>query len=317
MKHKVVDFHCDALSKMQLDSNLAFDIEDHLDVTLQRMRQGGVALQTFAIFVSEKLGKPNFGHILDQIDIFQHKVVSTGVIPITSVEELEHAWISGTPGGLLSIEGADGLEGNLFYLETCFKRGVRFLGITWNYGNWAADGILEPRNGGLTPAGRKLVQSCYDLGITLDVSHLSEQGFWDLTELANEANKPFIASHSNVFDICRHVRNLQEQQIQAIINIDGLIGLTYVPWFVKNGDDSSSYDLLHHIERICELGGQKHLMFGSDFDGIESHLTDLKHAGHYENWVNTLLKYYPEELVIGWISGNALSFLKNTLPERR
>ncbi|MNE67498.1 Membrane dipeptidase [compost metagenome] len=138
-----------------------------------------------------------------------------------------------------------------------------------------------------------------------------------MTELANEANKPFIASHSNVFDICRHVRNLQEQQIQAIINIDGLIGLTYVPWFVKNGDDSSSYDLLHHIERICELGGQKHLMFGSDFDGIESHLTDLKHAGHYENWVNTLLKYYPEELVIGWISGNALSFLKNTLPERR
>ncbi|MBA9086049.1 membrane dipeptidase [Fontibacillus solani] len=317
MKYKVVDFHCDALSKMQLDSTLFFDKEKDLDVTLQRMQQGGVALQTFAIFVSQRLGKPDFSHILDQIDIFQHKVVSTGVVPITSVDELEHALESGKPGGTLSIEGADGLEGNLYHLRTCFDRGVRFLGITWNYENWAADGILEARNGGLTPAGRELVKTCYELGITLDVSHLSEKGFWDLVELASEAHKPFIASHSNVYSICPNIRNLREHQIQAIINLSGVIGITFVPWFVKDMESVSSYDLLPHIERICELGGQKHLMFGSDFDGIESHLTDLKHSGHYDGWVNTLLLHYPEDLVTGWLSSNAISFLRNCLPKNK
>lgn len=317
MRYKVADFHCDALCKMQLDSDLMFDKEDHLDVTLPRMRQGGVILQTFAIFVSQQLGKPNIGHILDQIDIFLHKLVSTGVFPITTVEDLAHALTCGKPGGLLSIEGADGLEGNLYHLRTCFERGVRFLGITWNYENWAADGILEPRNGGLTPAGRDLVKLCYELGITLDVSHLSHKGFWEMVEMASEAHQPFIASHSNAYSICANARNLHDRQIQAIIDLDGMIGLTFVPWFVKDTEFVSCNDLLPHIERICELGGQKHMMFGSDFDGIESHITDLKHAGHYDRWANTLLLHYPEDLVTGWLSGNAIRFLRNCLPKMK
>lgn len=315
MGYKVVDFHCDVLSKMQLDPKLDFSRDRKLDVTLTKMTQGGVALQCFAIFVSQSLGTPKIGHILEQIDIFHNKIVTTGITPIRSVEELLAQEQTGSIGGLLSIEGADGLEGNLYYLKLCYDRGVRFLGLTWNFANWAADGIMEKRNGGFTAQGVELVKACHELGMILDVSHLSQKGFWELVDLAKQSGRPFIASHSNAYQICSHVRNLRDEQIKAIVELDGRIGLTFVPWFVKEGHGSSSKDLLLHIDHICSLHAQHTLMFGSDFDGIESYLSDLKHAGHYTRWIETLLKYYPETLVRQWLYGNALSFLHKWLPE--
>lgn len=311
----IVDFHCDALSKMQLQPDLNFVSDTRLDVTLERMRQGDVGLQCFAIYLSEKLGKPDFGHVVDQIDLFYSKVVKSGVIPVRSVEDLNEAVRTARPGGLLSLEGADGLEGNFHYLQLSYERGVRFLGLTWNYSNWAADGILEPRGGGLTFQGVELVRACHKLGMILDVSHLSIKGFWQLAELAEEARIPFIASHSNAFAVCPHVRNLRDDQIGAIISLGGRIGLTFVPWFVKSGSVVNLTDLLPHIDHICSLGGEKAIMFGSDFDGIESHIRGLAHAGQYADFENLLLKHYSEETVKGWLSGNAMAFLRRWLPQ--
>lgn len=316
MKLTVSDFHCDALSKLQLDPKLDFASSRKLDVNLRRMKQGGLKLQCFAIFLSEKLGAPRFSHILEQIELFYHHIVRLGVSPIGFVEDLEELKQSQGIGGLLSLEGADGLEGNLDHVRKCFERGVRVLGLTWNYANWAADGILEPRNGGLTSAGRSLVKLCHELGMILDVSHLSVKGFWELLELAEVAKRPFIASHSNAFSVCDHVRNLRDDQIEAIIRINGRIGLTFVPWFVKKTRHPSSEDLLPHIEHICALGGAGHIMFGSDFDGIELYLKHLRHAGDYAKFQEMLLKHYPEELVRGWLSGHADAFLRDWLPLR-
>ncbi|WP_435921174.1 dipeptidase [Paenibacillus sp. DYY-L-2] len=311
----IVDFHCDALSKMQLDPNLDFVKDTRLDVTLERMRQGGIGLQCFAIYLSEKLGKAEFGHVLEQIDLFRSRVVEAGVRPVRFVEDLDETERNGTPGGFLSLEGADGLEGNLHYLQLCYERGVRFLGLTWNYANWAADGIMEPRGGGLTPKGVELVHTCHKLGMMLDVSHLSINGFWELAGLAEEAGIPFIASHSNAYAVCPHARNLRDDQISAIISLGGRIGMTFVPWFVKSGSAVSAEDLLPHIDHICSLGGEEAIMFGSDFDGIDTHIRGLAHAGHYADWANLLLKHYPERMVRGWLSGNAMAFLRKWLPQ--
>lgn len=311
---KIVDFHCDALSKLLMDPTLDFTSDDRLDVNLERMLLGGVGLQCFAIYLSERLGKPQFGFIMDQLDLFRHKILPSGVAAITSVKELEQAEIAGRPGALLSIEGADGLEGNLHYLQVCYDRGVRCLGLTWNYANWAADGILEPRGGGFTSQGVELVNACHKLGIILDVSHLSVKGFWELTEMANESGIPFIASHSNAYTVCPHERNLRDDQIQAIITLGGRIGLTFVPWFVKQASEVHAEDLLPHIDHICSLGGEHTLMFGSDFDGIETHMEDLRHTGHYADLENLLLRHYSEELVQGWLSANAKAFLRTWLP---
>lgn len=315
MSQRVIDLHCDALSKLQLDPNLDFAKDARLDVNMQRMLEGGIWLQCFAIYLSERLGKPQIGYILEQLDLFANRLVPLGIMPIKSVQDLEAAEKEGRLGGLLSIEGADGLEGNLHYLQICYERGVRLLGLTWNYANWAADGILEPRGGGLTLKGRELVRFCHRLGIILDVSHLSVKGFWEVASMCEAAGTSMIASHSNAYKICPHARNLRDDQIRALISLDGRIGITFVPWFVKKAKATQIEDILPHLDHICALGGAKHIMFGSDFDGIEQHIRGLEHAGKYEVWAEFLFKHYPEELVQGWLSGNARSFLHRWLPK--
>ena len=313
-ERKVADFHCDALSKMQEMPDIVFENDHRLDVTAERMNQGGVWLQCFAIFLSSKRGRPCFEDVLGQIDCFRSGIVDSGGLQwlrwseeATNLDKDARRW------AMLSLEGVDGLEGNLFYAQLCFELGVRFMGVTWNYANWAADGVLERRNGGFTEKGRKFVDWCNNSGMLLDVSHLSQAGFWELMELSK---RPFIASHSNAAAICNHPRNLSDEQIKALITLDGRIGLTFVPWFVRDGGGSTLEDLLWHIEHICSLGGEKKIMFGSDFDGIDSWVKGLEHSGHYSGFADLLLRHYPEESVKGWLFDNALTYLKDHLPSK-
>lgn len=310
----VIDFHCDVLSKLQQQPTLSFVDGDQLDMSYEKMKAGNIALQCFAIYLSEKLGQASFSHIDEQIQIFNEQVVPHGIFPITNKQELLKAKQLGQIGGILSIEGADGLAGNFNHLEQCYERGVRFLGLTWNYANWAADGVLEPRNGGLTDKGVQLVHKCHELGMIMDVSHLSTNGFWHLSELAHEVNKPFIASHSNAIEVCGNVRNLSDEQIRDIIGLQGRIGLNFYPPFVSSEPFPTAKSLLPHIEHICELGGAKHIMMGADFDGIDRHLAGLTDGACYPYLTELLLRYYDEDLVRDWMYNNAYSFLESWLP---
>lgn len=315
-KHKlpVADFHCDVLSKLQHSPDIDFRQDIRLDVTGERLNAGGVGLQVFAIYLSAVTGRPCFEKILGQIELFREKVVGPGGLRwLRWREEMNDQIDIGMNWGMLSLEGVDGLEGNLFYAELCFELGVRFLGVTWNYANWAADGVLEQRNGGFTQKGRGLIEWCNSSGMLLDVSHLAPAGFW---ELAERSKRPFIASHSNAAAICGHPRNLSDDQIKALIAMDGRMGLTFYPWFVCEGGEAVTTDLLRHIEHVCSLGGSRHLMFGSDFDGIDSWVRGLEHPGKYPEFTELLLKYYPEEEVKGWLFGNASVFLAKQLPAK-
>ncbi|OAX49510.1 dipeptidase [Paenibacillus sp. AD87] len=313
---RVADFHCDALSKMLMNPSHSFENASQLDVNLERMREGNIGLQAFAIYLPEVLGRGKFEHVMGQLDIYRKRVEITkertdGTHTLLWREQLTQIGQTDRPWGLLTLEGVDGLESNLFYLELCYQMGVRIVGLTWNYANWAADGVLEKRGAGLTEKGRELVQLCNQIGMLLDVSHLTEKGFWELADLSE---RPFIASHSNSYAICPHVRNLKDDQIRAIIAREGRIGLTFVPWFVKQEGEVCIEDLLPHIEQICSLGGEHHLMMGSDFDGIATYIHDLEHTGQYPKLMNTLLKHYDESLVHGWMWGNAMSYLGENLP---
>lgn len=310
---KVVDFHCDVLSKLWENHEASFAEGPGLDVTLATMDQGDVAMQVFAVFLSERYGRPHFERVLAQIDIFRARLVESGDLAwLKWREQVKDIRDGSKRWGMLSLEGLDGLEGNLFYVRLCYELGVRFMGLTWNHANWAADGVMEKRGGGLTDKGREFVGICNELGMMLDVSHLSPAGFWELAELTE---RPLIASHSNARAVCPHPRNLSDEQIRALIAMDGLIGVTFVPWFVSSGTQTvRADDLLPHIERICNLGGEKHLMFGSDFDGIDHWIEGLESPAKFQEWANTLMKHYPETMVQGWMSGNALDFLEKHLP---
>ncbi|AZN40926.1 dipeptidase [Paenibacillus albus] len=308
------DFHCDVLWKLLKDPTLSFeqDATLALDVTLPRLRQARSVLQTFAIYVSERM-EQSMIPILRSIDLFHRKVLTAPDMTfIRTSDDAAKLQSSGKIGAMLSLEGVDGLGGDLAMLRILFALGVRAVGLTWNHANWAADGVMEPRGGGLTKKGRALVEECNRLGILVDVSHLSDRAFWDVLHIST---KPVIASHSNCRALCPHPRNLADDQLAALLAAGGMVGVTFVPHFVASHQPAQIADVLRHIERICELGGREQLMFGSDFDGIEEYVHGLAHPGEVVQLQKALLSHYSESTAAGFCSGNLLQFLVKHLPE--
>jgi membrane dipeptidase len=309
---KIIDAHCDVLYKMFLNRELDFFAGDpRLDVTYPGLKKAGVALQFFAIYLPDSLASPTFDHILEYIDLFHRNILTRDdVIFVKNAQDLQNALGQNKPGALLSLEGVDGLEGNLAHLRILYYLGVRAVGITWNYANWAADGVMEPRKGGFTSKGRQLIQECHRLGMIVDVSHLSVKGFWELAEMSDE---PFIASHSNAYAVCPHPRNLSDEQIREIIRRGGVIGVTFVPKFVYAASPPSLHHILLHIDHICGLGGGRNIGFGSDFDGIDTYIPGLEKVEAYERLVNELVKHYPADLVERLLYKNWQHFLEKQL----
>ncbi|WP_424765677.1 dipeptidase [Paenibacillus sp. sgz302251] len=311
---KIVDFHCDVLYKLLLDEELTFQSSrpGQLDVTYERLKTAETVLQTFAVYVPQSMNG-RLEPIMESLDRFHQLVLTSGDMEwVRSSGDLERCEKEGKIGALLSLEGVDGLQGQMSLLRILYQLGVRAAGLTWNHANWAADGVMEPRGGGLTAKGRQFVEECNKLGIMIDVSHLSEQSFWDVAELSI---KPIIASHSNAKAICDHPRNLTDEQIIKIMAMQGMIGVTFVPWFVSSAETVTVDDVIRHIEHICKLGGEEHIMIGSDFDGIDRYVECLTHPMEVSALQEALIKRYSIKQTEQFMSGNALRFLKENLPK--
>lgn len=309
----IIDGHCDAISKLLKNQHADFYDSTVLDVTLPRLQASNVKLQCFAIYIpsSNDFTASGFQSILMSVDLYERRILTDPhMTPIHNQSDMASLLTGSKIGALLTLEGVDGLAGNLLYLRILHRLGLRAIGLTWNHANWAADGVGEPRGGGLTLLGKQLVKECEKLGILIDVSHLSEAGFWDVAAIANT---PFYASHSNVYDICQHPRNLKKDQIIEIIRVGGCIGLTFVPHFVSMNKPVVIVDLLKHIDYICECGGAEHLTFGSDFDGMDEWIEGLEHPGHYLNLQNILLRHYNETDVENWLYKNWYRYLYNNI----
>ncbi|WP_276351366.1 dipeptidase [Cohnella caldifontis] len=310
---KIFDAHCDVLSKLLENPGLDFIRQtEGLDVTLERMREAEIGVQTFAIYLPERYPE-EFRYVLESVDVFRRRVLThPALLEIRSNQDLRTAEAEGRIGAILSLEGVGALQGNPAYMRILFDLGVRCVGFTWNYANWAADGVLEPRKSGFTVKGLDLIRECNELGLLLDVSHLSEKGFW---ELAERAAKPVHASHANAAAVSPRQRNLNDEQMKAIIQTGGVIGLAFVPPFLHPDGTASIEDLLPHLDHICSLGGSRHVGFGSDFDGIKEKVSGLEHAGHYPRVIETLLKFYSEEDVRHFAYGNWSRYFHSHLPE--
>lgn len=312
MIFKVIDGHCDVLSKMYMNPQIDFHNDRYLDVTLPRMQEANMLMQLFAIYLPQSIQAPTLNHIVEFISLFHQKINSEpGIHWVKSVHDLQQCHAVSKIGAMLTLEGADAIQGNLAHIKTLYELGVRCLGITWNYANWAADGVMEPRQGGFTIRGKELIHMCNEIGMILDVSHLTERAFWDLNE---ETSRSFIASHSNAYHICKHPRNLRDDQMESIIQTNGRIGITFVPYFVKQSTEVKIHDILHHIDHICSLGGQQHIVFGSDFDGIDQWITGLEHCGKYKVLYELLCKHYKESEVKGFLYENWTRFFEQNLP---
>jgi membrane dipeptidase len=211
-----------------------------------------------------------------------------------------------SPRSILSLEGGEALGREIENVRILYRLGVRQIGLTWNHANLLADGCMEEHNGGLTRFGRECVEEMVRLGMVVDVSHLSERSVWDVVEIPGVK---LVASHSNTQAYCEHPRNLTDEQIKTIIACKGLICITFVPGFVyRPGKDARLHHLLQHIDHIVHLGGEQHLAFGSDFDGIETKIPQLETTDDLTSFSQFLLHYFPEKSVTSWCYTNAYKF---------
>ena len=159
------------------------------------------------------------------------------------------------------------LEGSLERLAEFHQRcRLRMIALTWNFENEIGHPAAKGAKPGLKPFGMKLLGAMDRYGILADVSHLNEAGFWDICE---HASLPPIASHSNLKKLCGHSRNLTDEQVKAIIEKGGFIGINFYTCFLRDEGPATLEDVLRHIDGIAQLGGIDVLGFGSDFDGID------------------------------------------------
>ena len=301
----------DILYRMETEGHL-FDAKDsELHLNFERICEAGIDLQIFALFVGPKYSpSEQLAMIMGMIDAFYERVCVNGMLrPVLSKTDLLRNTEQGLRSGMLSIEGGDCLQSDIRILRMLYKLGVRAMGLTWNNGNCIADGVGEEVDRGLTPFGREVIQEMNRLGMVVDVAHLAPKGFWDVMELSTA---PVIDSHANARAIHDHRRNLDDEQLKALFAKGGLIGLTYVPMFIGEGDVSIT-DLLRHADHILSLGGEDHLGLGSDFDGIEQTVVDLRHGGDYPRLQEAMFKTYGDTVAKKILGGNFKRVLESIL----
>ncbi len=258
-------------------------------------------VQFFAIFVEPYIPQDQkFQVILEQIDLFYEAMLKfpdmKHIKKWSDLAKLNHNQV----GAVLTIEGLDGIGNDLTKLRVLYQLGVLSVGITWNQANLFADGVGESRGAGLSELGKQAVYLNNSRNVLTDVSHLHVKGFWDVIEIANYP----IASHSNAFSLCNHPRNLSNEQIKALVEKNGYIGIVFHPLFLTGKETATISDIIAHFDYMCGLGAENHLGFGSDFDGISVYVDNLQHSGQFHNLITELKKHFSEDIVQGFAGGN-------------
>lgn len=242
----LVDTHNDFPSA-SIEKKVSFEAEllgkTHSDIL--RMRQGGVDIQIFSIFCGPEQQTP-YDFANREIDSV-YEWVKRNPNRMTLVRtpgELKKAVKEKRLGAMLGVEGGHMIEDKIENLDKLYVRGVRYMTLTWNNStSWATSAADETTkkdslpHKGLTDFGKKIVARMNELGMLVDISHVGEQTFWDVI---NTTTKPVIASHSSVWNLCPHRRNLKDDQIKAIAKNGGVIHVNFYAGFLDSTYENKS-----------------------------------------------------------------------------
>ena len=278
-----------------------FERSDEGHIDLPRAREGGLAGGFFAIFVPGSttdsvnrmtVGRTDKGYevpyapsveidyarrvtLAMMAELFRLEAESAGQLRVVrNTDELLYCIDNDIHAAIMHFEGAEAIDANLDALEVFYQAGLRSLGLVWSRANIFAQGVPfkfphSPDTGpGLTEAGRELVRACNRLGIMLDLSHLNEQGFWDVARLSDA---PLVATHSNAHAICPSTRNLTDKQLDAIRESGGVVGLNFGVGDLRedshNDPDTPLETMVQHIDYLADRLGIDGVALGTDFDG--------------------------------------------------
>lgn len=343
----VFDGHNDALLRLHNQREgdpvagfLAGTDEGHID--LPKARAGGLAGGLFAVFCPspEKLDFSGFAAgaevpmppplSMDAARVSAIRMISLllqlerdsgGQVAVCrSSGDIRAAMHRGALAAVLHIEGVECIDADLDFLEVLYAAGLRSLGPVWSRHNIFGHGVPfrfpgSPDIGpGLTEAGKRLVAACNRLGVLIDLSHITERGFWDVAELSSA---PLVATHSNAHALCPTPRNLTDEQLRAIRDSNGMVGLNFATGFLRPDGrmqaDTEIELMVRHLDHMIEVAGETHVGLGSDFDGAIIPKAIGSAAG-LPVLIDALAQHgYDRPLLEKLAHGNWLSLLERTI----
>lgn len=285
---KVIDLHCDTISLL-FDKGREYGLaKNDLSIDMEKLIKGDYMAQFFAMYVNLEKAKNPLEVCLDLIDRFYIEIDKNKekINLAKNYEDMIKNHEANKVSAFLTIEEGGVLRGKLSNLRNLYKLGVRLITLTWNYQNALGhpNAIDEYRNKGLTDFGKEVVYEMNKLGMLIDVSHLSDGGFYDV---ASFSKAPFIASHSNSRRLMDVSRNLDDKMIRIVAEKGGVIGINFFHKFLGENQISRIEDIVAHIKHIKNIGGIDVIALGTDFDGITSEL-EIKDASEMNKLVNSL-----------------------------
>lgn len=268
--YPVADGHCDFLyGAVQSGYDLKRPKRDQ-SIQMDGLLRGGVALQFFACWTDTALQTPPLHQCIAMIDAYQRMLDQNNeLIPFSR----DYTPTCGKIATLLTIEGGEAVDGSLAVLRVLYRLGVRAMTLTWNENNELAGAAMGRGNKGLTEIGREIIDGMCELGMAIDVSHLSDRG---IEQVLSRATRPVFASHSNARAVLDHPRSLSDGLIREIARQRGTIGVNFYYQQLSKNNEAKIDDIVRHICHVVEIGGIDCCAIGSDFDGMQQYPRDLR-----------------------------------------
>ena len=283
---RLIDMHCDTFWLMMRTQGIGLQKND-LCIDIEKMKAAGSMAQFFASFIhmsgfeGGNAVEEAYQHALDMIAYGKAELAkcSDSIAIARNYDELIANRDSGKMSAILTVEEGGIINGKMEYLEELYRQGIRLITLTWNYENSIGfPNSREPElmNRGLKPFGIEVVRRMNELGMLIDVSHLSDGGFWDVVRYST---KPFVASHSNARVLCSHPRNLTDEMIKALAEKGGVAGVNFYPYFLRESGKATVEDIAEHLWHMYQVGSEDVIAFGTDFDGFDEGELDITHMG--------------------------------------
>lgn len=311
---KLIDLHCDTIDKLMLNVEEYNLRSNEFSVDIDRLKKADSLAQTFALFVDTSVVKNPYEYCTSMANkFFKEMEKNKDVISLaTNYKEIMENQAKDKMSALLAIEEGAVLEGKMENLNKLYDLGVRMMTLTWNHPNEIGypHNVGLSREKGLTKFGKEVVENMNELGMLVDVSHLSDAGFYDV---ANISKKPFIATHSNARKVMGHSRNLTDDMIKLLANNGGVTGLNFFHSFLSEDKLSKTEYIVNHMKHIVNVGGIDVLSIGTDFDGIDS-IVEIKDISEMDKLVIALEESgFTHEQIEKIYYKNALRVIKDVL----
>jgi len=309
-KFGFMDMHTDMISRairLPAGQQGLFD-NSRLDVDFKRLSQFAAPVQVFALWCPNDWVASAFDQTNRMIDFFEQEVAKhSDIIEIAhDLNDIKRISGAGKISAILAIEGGEALMGRIENLDHFYNRGVRIFGLTWNRENALGFGRATGSTQGLKPFGLQCIERMNQLGIIIDVSHLNDAGFWDVY---NKTTRPYIASHSNIYRVHNRSTNLRDDQIKAIVDRGGVIGINFYPPALTANRNATIGDVMAQFRYLINFGAGNHIVLGSDFDGITTKPIGLNDVSSLHTLADTITFEFGDFMSIKIMEGNFYDFL--------